>query len=499
MSYRGIVGTLLVLGSVSAASAQVAPGGRVFELSGVQDPIPSAPDLAMVDGRAVAVWHGDCIRDVGCHVFARLVGKKTGPPGVRLNDGLARLAATKLVKPAVVGMPDGRFVAFWRSAEGAIIGRRFDPVTGPIDAELVVATGMAMRGDPVATPTAGGMVVAWIDGSQYLFQRLTFDAVPVGDLGTFDAGDVPRALALAPLPDGGFAVAYPVETMQASWRIALRHFGADGEPEGDEVEVTPPSAAFKTDPSLAIGANGRGVVLWRESMSTGFHSVVRGRRQLRSGVPDGPIWDLAPSYVRGVAEVIVLPGDHFAMVYELQQNPTQAPVAVLATFDGDGAPLGASRLLAASHEERTAIPALAGDGKGNAAAAWLNLDTVGDRGQVIGRGVGFERLALGAGARFHISATWQDFRGNTGSGVAAPVSTDTGGFWFFDPANIELNVKVLDGRGGNGHFWVFYGSLSNVAFTLTVTDTETGAVRVYDNPLGVFASRGDTMAFPEDL
>ena len=56
-------------------------------------------------------------------------------------------------------------------------------------------------------------------------------------------------------------------------------------------------------------------------------------------------------------------------------------------------------------------------------------------------------------------------------------------------------VKVLDGRALNGRFWVFYGALTNVEFTLTVTDTETGRVRHYANAMGNFASAGDTSAF----
>jgi hypothetical protein len=56
-------------------------------------------------------------------------------------------------------------------------------------------------------------------------------------------------------------------------------------------------------------------------------------------------------------------------------------------------------------------------------------------------------------------------------------------------------LKVLDGRAANGHFWVFYGALSNVEYTVLVRDTVTGAVRTYQNPPGQLASRADTEAF----
>jgi hypothetical protein len=97
--------------------------------------------------------------------------------------------------------------------------------------------------------------------------------------------------------------------------------------------------------------------------------------------------------------------------------------------------------------------------------------------------------------RFKVSAQWRDFEGHVGNGVAVPLTSDTGYFWFFNSANAELMIKVLDGRSINNRFWVFYGALSNVEYTITVVDTQTGAVRTYFNPSGTFASRGDTGAF----
>jgi ELWxxDGT repeat protein len=104
------------------------------------------------------------------------------------------------------------------------------------------------------------------------------------------------------------------------------------------------------------------------------------------------------------------------------------------------------------------------------------------------------RLCLNGG-RFAVQATWTDFNGRSGTGSAVALTTETGYFWFFDSSNVETVLKVIDGRGLNGHFWVFYGALSNVQYTLTVTDTLTGAAKTYTNPAGQFASVADTSAF----
>ncbi|HEX4963931.1 MAG TPA: hypothetical protein VF173_24105 [Thermoanaerobaculia bacterium] len=98
--------------------------------------------------------------------------------------------------------------------------------------------------------------------------------------------------------------------------------------------------------------------------------------------------------------------------------------------------------------------------------------------------------------RFKVEAVWKDFSGHTGSGQTLPLTGDTGAFWFFAPTNIEVILKVLDGRSLNGNFWIYFGALSNVEYTLTITDTATGAVKTYHNPSGTFASTGDTNALP---
>jgi polysaccharide biosynthesis protein PslG len=98
--------------------------------------------------------------------------------------------------------------------------------------------------------------------------------------------------------------------------------------------------------------------------------------------------------------------------------------------------------------------------------------------------------------RFAVSVRWRDQRtGNQGAGHPVGYSRESGLFWFFGPDNTELSVKVLDGGPVNGHFWVFYGALSDVEYWLTVTDQATGTQRHYHNPPGTICGRADTSAF----
>ncbi len=83
-----------------------------------------------------------------------------------------------------------------------------------------------------------------------------------------------------------------------------------------------------------------------------------------------------------------------------------------------------------------------------------------------------------------------------GEGTAVPFADESGSFWFFSPANIELDAKVLDGCALNHRYWLFAAGLTNVEVELEVTDTKTGITKTYRNPSGhVFTTITDTAAF----
>jgi len=102
-----------------------------------------------------------------------------------------------------------------------------------------------------------------------------------------------------------------------------------------------------------------------------------------------------------------------------------------------------------------------------------------------------------SGGRFRVEAAWMTKDGAAGEGNTIPLTADTGAFWFFNSENVEILVKVLDACSTPfDSFWVFAAGLTNVEVTLTITDTETGMVKTYDNPLDrAFQPVQDTSAF----
>ena len=101
------------------------------------------------------------------------------------------------------------------------------------------------------------------------------------------------------------------------------------------------------------------------------------------------------------------------------------------------------------------------------------------------------------GGRYRVEAVFknQHAGGATGAGRAVPSSDRAGYFWFFNPNNFELVVKMLPGAALNGHSWLFYGALSDVEYWVVATDLETGETSSYHNPPTEICGQADLRAF----
>lgn len=106
------------------------------------------------------------------------------------------------------------------------------------------------------------------------------------------------------------------------------------------------------------------------------------------------------------------------------------------------------------------------------------------------------RLCLQEG-RFAVEVTWRDLHDHVGTGQVVPGGSNTSGLlWFFRPDNWEMLIRVVDGCANNDRFWVFAAASTNMEYTLRVTDTESGEVREYFNPILTSAKPVlDTAAF----
>jgi streptogramin lyase len=102
------------------------------------------------------------------------------------------------------------------------------------------------------------------------------------------------------------------------------------------------------------------------------------------------------------------------------------------------------------------------------------------------------------GGRFEVSAAWEG-GGSSGAGMPVSLTDRTGAFWFFQPSNLEVFIKILDSCAGTGSFNVYVNGLTHAGVTLTVTDKQTGASRSFVNPGGAAFSLlfdGSTFSCP---
>lgn len=137
---------------------------------------------------------------------------------------------------------------------------------------------------------------------------------------------------------------------------------------------------------------------------------------------------------------------------------------------------------------RVSLTVGAGDVESVAARTFL-VEAASPRGTCVAN----ERTRCLGDSRFAVTASrtagdGAEEGGGVHPGLAVPAGTnDSALFFFFDPDNWEVLVKVLDGCGVNGRVWVFAASATTVEFGIRVEDTATGESREYRNEAGVAA------------
>lgn len=485
------------------------------------------PDVAgLEDGGFVAVWVEDAqIPD--SEFFGRVIWGQ-----IFAADGLPRSPRMRLAPTAeepfavrVAPANDGGFVIAFREDDRLRLVHFTPDQAGGSDSVL----GPWNRAHPALAAGDDDFLSLVSTQDENEFQVIRF--LPSGSVtstGTLrrEENVSLRGFAATVLADGDSAIAYQVfpPPMPAQIPIAnetrplrLQRFSAAGVPVGEPRRLAENAAhadlAARPDGGLVLvyleATESGSTRLIAEVLDAGLETVERIQVKKIETFPS-PVVSVSPN------------GETFTIVWrELIQTPPSTPRdprnrLVARTFDVDGTLRGSLTLATDLVAEggvapnRAFLPRLTHLDSGRIAGAWWHqaeppLDRPADACSV-SEGA-FVRtvdplppcpegtLCLQED-RFAVSVAWTDPRtGNSGVGSPIPVTDDTGTFWFFQAENLELMVKVLDARAVNGHFWVFFGSLTDVEFELIVTDLLTGDSRSYTNPPFEMAGRADTLAF----
>ncbi len=109
-------------------------------------------------------------------------------------------------------------------------------------------------------------------------------------------------------------------------------------------------------------------------------------------------------------------------------------------------------------------------------------------------------LRLNAAHSFDLTLTARDQRtGATGSGIVIG-QNDVYGYFSLptlsgNAGNPELIVKMVDASGIGQNYWVFYGSMTDLQFQLSVKENATGVVKTYSQDAAHPSGQFDTSGF----
>jgi hypothetical protein len=503
-----------LLGVYPALAAQPPAAGPNFQVNQVAQGSQGQADVAQdAAGDSAAVWVDQGSAPI--QIKLRLYDASGAPSTPEIP--VSTVASPFFSAPRVAMTPLGEIVVAWGASRSVFL-RRFDRQGRPQASATTQqpSDGNQVNALDVAMDAAGNAFVVWalsrIPGDLILLQRFDTGLLPLSPPEQVNEPvpnlrDIPR---IALNPAGSLLVSWNDHRMGGdNVDVWSRRYDGPSGAWGPEQRINPVAPGVQKGNAPILYPEGNGAVVFTDFTAR----QILVRRLDAAGAPDGDAIQLGDLGTTDLFSPGAAAGPDGTALVVWQQSDALVHAGF---FDRSWNPLGASFLVSPLSSDNEFGPVVAAGGSGSFIAAWTSsgFDFGGipelpagvrdgrdgseagifaQRFQAAGCAAGSGVLCLGGG-RFQAQVSWKNpYTGETGTGKAVPLTGDTGAFWFFDAANLELMVKILDGTPVNNHFWLFYGSLSNVEYTLTVTDNR--AVRTYHNAPFQFGSQSDVTAF----
>lgn len=535
---RGAFAALAAL-AIATGSAAASPPFVPTPLEIPQTPSCNQRDpevVTLADGDLMAAWVGDVGEELG------IAGRRLRPDGVPTGDELALEVPDTVVSIGNVELaplPDGGFLVGWSIREESggpvrILLSRFDA-----DGVSLGTTDAAVNGDAaldrfaLAVDGEGRAAVAWTDDSIVWLNLFDADqspltgARPVGQ--TEHADSIVGTVAVA-RTDAGWNLVVWEESDEADEDVhydLVRARAVDPDGIAPDPAFTVNDRAARghrhdsLDPTVSAVSEHVFVVAWTTELAVGVDSGVYARELTDIGFPLGPSFQVnSDQNLRAQTPTVVATEEGgYALAWQIQPpSPPITPLPpgldldpVLHTrwFGAGGVPAGDEFELWNRNDHRIqSTPALAYS-QGFLVQVWRDHFGVPpilppacvEDPRIVSMSTRLTcvptetRLCLQRG-RFAVETLLPSpiAAPSPGLAPAEPLTDDTGTFWFFRPENVELMTKVIDGRAVNGRFWFFSGALSDVGYTIRVTDTVTGTQKDYPSG-GELVSFSDTRTF----
>jgi hypothetical protein len=278
--------------------------------------------------------------------------------------------------------------------------------------------------------------------------------------------------------------------------IVARRFSFELSPASPEIAVPEISIFDQSAPAVAGFVGGDFAVAWQRSLQAESSTVgpqpVIALRRFSGSTASGPEVQVQNDVSRRhEAPVVAGFADAVTVAWQEIDLATGDKQALASRFDAANAPVVVDFPLNTTYAGDQISPAL--DGLTRLVATWASFGQDGSSYGIFAQRLGSPlppcvadstTLCLQDG-RFQVRATWATAAGAHGAGQAVALTADSGYYWFFDDANVEIVIKLIDACGfaGFDNYWVFATGLTNVAVDLHVVDTWSGDEKLYANAL----------------